>query len=46
MKEVVQLDLVVTSKCINEAQQLVSRRRVYKNVNLWECVAVLGACLI
>ena len=34
-------DLVVTREGIHEARQLVPNRRIYKEVDLWEGVAVL-----
>ena len=41
-----QLDLIVTGKCIHEAQQLVSHCRVYQDIDPREWVAIFGACLI
>ena len=42
----IQFNLVVPEEGVHEIIQLVTSRRVYKKVDMWERVAVLEACLV
>ena len=42
----IQFNLVVPEEGVHEIIQLVTSRRVYKKVDTWERVAILGACLV